>query len=247
MPKQTTEPPAPIRLTTNCIWAGKFYTAGEALPVASVADLTENLQKVVATSEPEAEEPNEPRGSFQTGVIYEMTPDGRLGRALKRKVERQVAELEAENWREEWIEEEANTELPPEIAAGLEDAHQSDVALQTAQAAAAARAADDIADGAIAAAQPAELFALRAGRHYVPIERARLKPDEPIFVRLPDGAYEAIGTTDSEAQPPDSPTYAYPRLSAVVFKSASRSRFRLFSNVLLPASCNGGWAQPCVA
>jgi hypothetical protein len=206
MPKQTTEPPAPIRLTTNCIWEGKFYNRGEPLPVASVADLPENLQKVVETEEPEAEEPNEPRANFQTGVVYEMTPDGRLGRIHKRQVERQVAQLEAENQFEEWIEEAAaNSELPPEVARDLEDSHQSDVALQAAQAAASARLADEVADAAAQAAQPAELFALRAGRHYVPIDRARLKPDEPIFVRLPDGAYEAIGTTDSEAQPPDSP------------------------------------------
>ena len=116
------------------IWAGKFYTAGEALPVASVADLTENLQKVVATSEPEAEEPNEPRGNFETGVIYEMTDDGRLGRTLRRKVQRQVAELEAAAQEDDWIEEQAATaELPPEIAEGLQAEHERHVDMQKAQ------------------------------------------------------------------------------------------------------------------
>jgi hypothetical protein len=87
MPKQTTEPPAPIRISTNTILEGKFYTAGEPLPFACVADMPDNLRPLVVT-EPEAEEePNEPRGSFQTGVIYEMTDDGRLGRALRRNAQ----------------------------------------------------------------------------------------------------------------------------------------------------------------
>jgi hypothetical protein len=58
MPKAT-EPPALIRLSTNTIWEGKFFNAGEPLPVASVEDLTENLRPLVVTGEPEAEdEPN---------------------------------------------------------------------------------------------------------------------------------------------------------------------------------------------
>jgi hypothetical protein len=201
---QKSEPPAPIRLTTNCIWAGKFYTAGEALPVASVADLTENLQKVVATCEPEAEEPNEPRGSFQTGVIYEVTDDNRLGRTLRRKVERQVAELEMANAEAEWLEEEAaNTELPPQVAESLEDAHQSDVARQAAQLEVDANRSDDIADAAAAAAEPVRLFVKRGSRHYIEIHRTKLKPGEPVFTKDPaDGSYECIGITDSKAQLP---------------------------------------------
>ena len=135
MPKQAEAPGEAIRLSTNCIWEGKFYNRGEPLPVASVADLPENLQKVVAPSEPEAEEPaNEARGSFELGVLYELTDDGRLGRTHRRRVERQLAQLQAEADYQEALEEEAAAdELPLEVAESLQEAHQSHVALQTAQ------------------------------------------------------------------------------------------------------------------
>jgi hypothetical protein len=136
-----------------------------------------------------------------------MSPINRLGRALRRKVERQVAELEAENEREEWIEEEvASAELPATIAEELNAEHQRHVGLQAAQLAAAARAADDIADPAIAAAEPPQMFVKRGSRHYVEIHRTKLKPAEPAFTKDPaDGAYACIGITDSKAQPPDLP------------------------------------------
>jgi hypothetical protein len=199
------EPPAIVRISTNTIFNGKFYLRGEPLPFSRVEDLPPNLKGLVISGEPdEAEGPNEPRGSFQTGVIYEMTPDGRLGRALKRQVERQVAELEADNEFEQWVEAQANTGLPPQVAESLRQEHENAVSYATAQAAADARRADDIAAAAIAAAEPAELFVLRAGRHYVPIDKARLKPDEPVFVKGADG-YEFIGETDGKGSPPDIP------------------------------------------
>ena len=205
MPK-TTEPPRPITLSTNCIFEGRFFPRGEPLPVASVADLPENLQKVVAPSEPEAEEPNEPRGSFQTGVIYEMTDDGRIGRALRRNVQRQVAELEAAAQEDDWIEEQMDAPLPPEIAQGLQEEHENSVAFAAAQLEADANRADDIADAAAVAAEPPRLYVRRGSRHYVEIRRTKLKPDEPVFTKDPaDGAYECIGTTDARAEPPDIP------------------------------------------
>ena len=104
----------------------------------------------------------------------------------------------------EWLEEQAAAEgeLPAEVQESLLEAHQSDVALQAAQMAIDQRRADEAAEIAAKDAQPAELFALRAG-HYVPIAKAKLKAAEPIFVKLPNGSFECIGTTDSEAQPPD--------------------------------------------
>jgi hypothetical protein len=175
MPKQSTgTPAAPIRLSTNTIWEGKFYNRGEALPVASVADLTENLRPLVVTGEPDADEdePNEPRGSFETGVICEMTPDGRLGRALKRKVERQVAQLEAENAQEEWLEEQvAEAELPPEIAEGLQEEHRRHVGLQAAQLAADASRSDAASDAAEEASAVPRMYVKRGGRHYAPTKQ----------------------------------------------------------------------------
>lgn len=148
--------------------------------------------------EREPEEENCPRGSFQTGVVYEMTRDGRLGRALRR----QVAELEAEEF---LTEEEANAPLPPQIAESLQEAHESNVARQTAQAQADARRADGISDAAIAASQPVELFVLRVGRHYIPLNRARVRPEEHVFVKDANGNYESIGICDSCGEPPDPP------------------------------------------
>jgi hypothetical protein len=206
MPKTTQPPPTPIRLTTNTIWEGKFYAAGEPLPVASVEELTDNLKPLVITGEPEAEEPNEARGSFQLNTVYELTDDNRLGRIHKRSVQRQIAELEAENAEADWIEEEvANAELPPEIVESLEESHADAVEFAKAQAAAAARAADEASDAAAAASEPPTLLVPRGDRHYQAAHKARLRPAEPVFVRKPDGHFECIGETDGHSQLPDFP------------------------------------------
>jgi hypothetical protein len=140
-------------------------------------------------------------------VVYEVTDDNRLGRTLRRKVERQVAELESENEFDEWVEDAVNaSELPPQVAESLEDAHRSDVARQAAQLAADANRTDDVADAAIAAAEVPRMYVKRGGsRHYAPADKARLKPDEPVYVRQPDGGFECIGATDSKAELPDLP------------------------------------------
>jgi hypothetical protein len=206
MPKA--EPsPAVIRISTNTILEGKFFAAGEPLPVERVADLPENLRQLVVSDLPEPEEPNEPRALFQLNTPYTVTDDNRLGRQVQRRVQREIAELESENNRAEWIEEEAaNAELPAEVAQELEEEHRRHVDLQAAQAAAAARAADGVADGAIAADEVPRMYVKRGGRHYVPADKARLQPGEAVFIRQPDGHFECIGTTDGGAELPDLPT-----------------------------------------
>ena len=207
MSKETQFPAAAIRISTNTILNGRFFNAGEPLPVERIEDLPENLRPLVVTGEPEAEaeEPNKPRGSFETGVIYEMTDDGRLGRALRRNVQRQVAELEAENEREEWIEAEAaSAELPPTIAESLQAEHENSVALAAAQLAADANRADAVSDAAAAAELP-RMYVRRGSRHYSPADKARLQPGEDVFTRQPDGHFECIGTTDGNAELPDLP------------------------------------------
>ena len=206
MPKQATEPPAIVRIRTNTILGNRFFNAGEPLPVASVEDLPENLRPLVVTSEPEAEEPNEPRGNFQLNTIYEVTDDNKLGRTLRRQVERQVAELEAENQREEWVEDAVNAgELPPEVAESLQEAHESHIGLQKAQLEADASRSDEASDAAATAAEPPRMYVKRGGRHYAPADKARLLPGEPVFVRQPEGRFECIGTTDGHSQLPDLP------------------------------------------
>ena len=66
MTKQSEPPAAPIRLSTNTILNGRFYTAGDPLPVERVEDLPAQLQPLVVTGVVEADEgPDEPRGAFQ--------------------------------------------------------------------------------------------------------------------------------------------------------------------------------------
>lgn len=204
MAKQAaTEPPAPtIRLSTNAIFNGRFFNRGEPLPVASVADLPSNLQKVVATESEADEGPNEPSGAFELNTLYQLTSDGRLGR----KLQRHAAQMEAENAEEAWVEEQANAPLPPEVAASLQEEHENAVALATAQAAAATRISDEASDAAAAAAEPPRLFVKRGSRHYVEIHRTKLRPSEPVFTKDPVGAYEFIGETDNHGSPPDPPT-----------------------------------------
>jgi hypothetical protein len=205
MPNQT-ETPAPISISTNTIIGNKFYTAGEPLPFARVEDLPENLRPLVVSNEPEPEEPNVARANFQTGVLYEVTDDNRLGRALRRNVQRQVAELEAAAEEDEWVEEQLDAPLPPQIAESLQEAHEDAVAFAKAQLAADAARSDAASDAAATAAEPPTLFVRRGSRHYAVAHKAKLKPGEPVFVRQPEGRFECIGTTSGDSELPDPPT-----------------------------------------
>ena len=190
MPKPTEPPAAPIRISDNTIIDGKFFCRGTPLPYASVTDMPEILRPLVVTGEPEEdEEPAGARGAFQTNTLYEVTDDNRLGRAVRRRVERQVAELQTANEEADWIEDEAaNTELPPEIARDLQEAHESHVGLQAAQAAADAEGADQIADAVIASQEPPQLFVKRGSRHYVDIHRTKLRRPNPFSCDNPTAA-----------------------------------------------------------
>ena len=213
MPNQTEPLAEPIRFSTNVIapdasapGGSRFIVAGDDSPYRSLDEVPINLRPVVVTGEPEPEEPNLPRGNFQLGEVYEMTPDNRLGRQLKRRVERQIAQLEAENEFQEQLEEEADRPLPPEVAESLQEAHESHVGLQIAQLAADAARADAASDAAAADLEPPQLYVKRGGRHYAPADKARLKPGEPVFVKDPvDSTFVFIGTTDSRADLPDPP------------------------------------------
>ena len=214
MPDQT-EAPSLIRFTTNVIapdpaapGGSRFIVAGQDSPYRSLDEVPINLRGVIASGEPEPQEPNEARANFQTGVVYELTDDNRLGRALRRKVERQVRGLQAENAFEEQLEEQAaNEELPPEIVADLEQSHAAAVGLEAAQRAAEAQAADALSDDVAESLEPPELFVQRPGRHYQSALKAKLKPGENVYVREPDGSYEFIGTCDSMGGLPDPPLH----------------------------------------
>jgi hypothetical protein len=205
MPK-TTAPPTLVRISDNTIIDGKFYARGEALPFDRAEDLPENLRPLVVTGEPEAEEPSQPRGSFQLNTPYGVDEDGRLTRALRRKVDREVAELEAKNAENEWLEEQvATSELSPELAAALQEEHDAAIGHAKAQAAADANRSDELADSVIAAQEQPTLFVRRGTRHYANALKARLKPGEDVFIRQPDGHFHCVGTTDGHGELPDLP------------------------------------------
>ena len=153
----------------------------------------------------EPQEGNLPRGSFEMGVAYEMTQDGRLGRAHGRSVERQVAALQAAAQEQEWIEEESDRPLPEEVARDLQASYQDSVAQQAAEMAADANRADQITDAVIEEQKPVELFVRRGSRHYVPIDKARLRAAEAVFIREADGGYQSIGICDNKGSPPSPP------------------------------------------
>jgi hypothetical protein len=209
MPKpKPPEPPAVIRISANTILDGKFYKRGEPLPFSKVEDLPPNLKPLVVTGEPEDEEPEGARGSFQLNTPYEVTDDDRLGRKVRRRVERQIADLEAVNEEQDWIEEEVNSaELPPEVAQSLEEEHRRHVDMQRAQLAVDAQRSDEASDAAAVAAEPPRLYVKRGSRHYAPGDKAKLKRGEPVYQRTPDGKLEYVGETTGDAEPqlPDVP------------------------------------------
>jgi hypothetical protein len=207
MPKAT-ETPAPIRISDNTILNGKFYNRYEPLPVERIEDLPPNLRPLVVSDVPEDEEPAVgPRNiAFQLNTLYGVDADGRLTRAHQRKVDREIAELEAKNAQQEWIEDELDSaELPPSIAEDLQAKHDDAVAFAKAQAEVDARRADEVADAAIAAQEPVQMYVRRGDRHYAPARSARLKPGEDVFIRQPSGRFHCIGTTDGHAELPDPP------------------------------------------
>jgi hypothetical protein len=208
MPKP--EPPAVIRISTNCIVNNRFYKVGEALPFENIDDLPPNLKPLVVSGEPgepdEEPEADEPRSSFRLNEIYRVRDDGRLGRQLQRRAQRDIAEMEEDAAREEWIEETANsTELPAEVAQDLEAEHRRHVAQQTAQLAADANRSDAASDAAAEAGAVPTLYVRRGSRHYAPALKARLKAGESVFIRQPDGRFEFVGEVDGHGQLPISP------------------------------------------
>jgi hypothetical protein len=207
--KTTPAPAAAFTFKTNVIYQdadGKsvYLAAGELSPWTRIEDVPPRLQNVIESEA--AEEPEGPRGSFHLNTPYEVTDDNRLGRAVRRRVERQIADLEDENARADWIEEEVNSaEWPPEVAAELQDAHDSHVELQRAQAQVDARRSDEVSDAAAAALEPPRLYVKRGSRHYAPAVNARLKAGESVFTRNPEGRFEYIGIVNGDGELPDPP------------------------------------------
>jgi hypothetical protein len=213
MPKQTTEPPAPIRISDNTVLNGKFYARYEPLPVERIEDLPEILRPLVVWGDLEKEEAEEPDDSqprnvmFKMNELYQVDPDGRLGRQVQRRVQRQISQMEADAQESDWIEDAVNaSELPPEIAEDLQAKHDDAVAFAKAQAQVDANRADELADSIIAEQAPVPLFVRKGSRHYAQANKTRLKPGEPVFVRQPSGRFECIGEVDGDCQLPDPPT-----------------------------------------
>ena len=53
------------------------------------------------------------------------------------------------------------------------------------------------------------LFVKRGDRYYMPALKARLRANEDVYIRQPDGSFQFIGTTDARADLPDLPTISH--------------------------------------
>jgi len=200
--KPPEKPAGPVVLSTNAICDGKFIPAGEPVPYERVEDLPPNLRPLVATGDEEFyshserliynQQPPEPGP-----VVFQQTGGGSQWQAR-----RVAAGLHQQAWAEEQAE--AANALPAETEEALEAAHAKHSALAKAQIqfnrdqvdAAYERAAQE------AESRTVQLFVKRGG-DFGRVERARLKPGEPVFVRRENGQYEVVGEIDSRGQPPD--------------------------------------------
>jgi hypothetical protein len=182
------QPPAaePIRLSTNCIVAGKFIPAGEPVPYEREEDLPPNLRGLVATGEEPVPFSPAERDFYGPGL-----------RRHAREIKGNVA------W-QDWCEENANPPLREDVRAVLEDEHARRIEKLKAQALVNQGMADAVYAVAQAEAETkATEYFVRRGGAWGRVENAKLRPGETVFVKRENGQMEAAGTIDSRGQPPE--------------------------------------------
>jgi hypothetical protein len=118
--------PRPIILSANAIVNGQFIRAGDPTPYEREENLPEAMKAFVATGNETPFDPGE-------RDIYALSPAAR----------RAVRQYEAAAAEKAWAEEVADTPLPPETAAVLEDEHAAHIGRLLRQAEVNARLADD--------------------------------------------------------------------------------------------------------
>ena len=212
MPEPTTNhKAAPIRLREAAIWDGKYFARGEVLPVSSIENLPMNLRPLVASGdELEADKEREGplRANFSLNETFEVTDDDRLGKRLKSKAARDLARLQANAEEEAELEEEqANDRLPPDVEEDLMDSHREHIERQIAEARFPQERDDAAVDAVIAEQAPQPLYVKRGSRHYVSVDKAKLRQSEAVYVKQTDGRLQFIGETSGDPEPvlPDVP------------------------------------------
>ena len=196
---KTEKPADPVRLKVNCVIDGRWFGAGERLPFANEAAVPASLKPFIAVDEPD-EPQGPPRLNYEAGRVYDIDTTGHI---LSRHGRRDASALAANAALQAAAEDaaEAAGALDAETAAILQEKHDVDVALQIKTAEIRARDADAVIaaqdEGAGAEQKAADPLYVRRGGAWMHAERARLRPGEPVFVKRPTGAWEAVGAVDA--------------------------------------------------
>jgi hypothetical protein len=141
------------------------------------------LKHLIVGNESTDDTPQERRANFESGVVYDVDPEGGI---LTKAGRRQARSLQAQAAQQDWAEEQAiaANELPPETLAALQDSHDRYIGTQLREAEIRSRRHDE----AVAAAQ--EEFAAKTLEFYVkrgsvmrPAAKVALKPAENVFAK----------------------------------------------------------------
>jgi hypothetical protein len=193
-----------IRLSTAAIVDGKYFAAGTVLPFEKEADVPPNLKEHILTGEPEDGALGEPTASFQPNTLYQLTSDGRMGRAVLRQAAQVNAGLQEQAWCE--AQAELDQQLPVETQTVLEDLHNERIALLKARRAHDLRLTDAAEKAANETAKPAAPpeFRVQRGKFFVACEGTRLKPGENVFAKFAEaGGWQVVGQVNALGEPPE--------------------------------------------
>ena len=197
-----TEAARPITFSQNVIIQvdgfekSRFIRAGEPSPFHDISQVPESLKQFIVNGEPEPEAPN--TAFFEPNVAYQITSDGRMGRALRR----QAGQLAAASAEREWAEREVEVanKLPRETLEAIQDAHDRYIGRELAIAEHNARLVDaayEAAQRKAAGEKAAATYHVKRGAVYRKAEEARLRPGETVYQRQPSGDWWAAGVVDS--------------------------------------------------
>ena len=193
-----------IRLSTAAIIGGKYFAVGSVLPFEKEADVPPNLKEYILTGEPEDDALGPETASFQPNTVYQLTSDGRMGRAVLRQATQVNAVLQEQAWCEAQAEQER--QLPEETAEALQAKHDERIAMLKAQASFDQKVIDAAHAAAEEATPVAPPFHVKRGKFYVRADGTKLKPGEAIFLRFAeDGGWQAAGHVNSTGELPEAP------------------------------------------
>jgi hypothetical protein len=208
MPKPPEKPAGPVVLSANCIADGRFIPAGSETPFTEET-LPPHLREYLARGDEDffthasRNIYNQQPGPEPGPVFYQATGGAQF---VRRQASRAARGMEEQVMAEEW----ANEPLPVETQEALADIHDRASALAKAQIQFNRDQADiayEQAEAEAAAKEARQQLYVRRGGEFGRVERARLKPGEPVFVKRENGEMEAVGIIDSRGEPPEPEIY----------------------------------------